>query len=283
MKKIAIIGMICMFFVAGTTSLYAQQGRKGRNMQKSTLTDEQKEQMKEVRIKHASETKDLRNELNELQARQKTLVSANQPNKKEVYANIDKMSSIKKELNLQRVDMRLEMRSFLSEEQLIRVGNRSGFKHGMKRGKHGQKGMRQGRGNGKGHAANCDKQVCDGTGVGTKGKGANMQKRNLLDLSDEQKEQMKELRIAHQKDTKSLRDEAELIRLKQKQMMTSENPSMSDLKANVNSLSDIQNQLAKKRFDNQLEIRKILDEDQLVLFLNRPAKGKGFKHGRRAL
>jgi len=280
MKKIAIIGMICMFFAAGTTSLFAQQGRKGRNMQKSTLSEEQKEQMKEVRIKHASKTKDLRNELNELQARQKTLVSANQPNKKEVYANIDKMSSIKKELNLTRIDMRLEMRSFLDEEQLLRVGNRSGFKNGMN-GKHGQKGMRQGRGHGKRHAANCDKQVCDGTGVGAKGKGANMQKRNMLDLSDEQKTQMKDLRIAHMKDTKSLRDEAELIRLKQKQMMTSENPSMSDLKTNVNRLSEIQNQLAKKRFDNQLEIRKILDEDQLVLFLNRP--GKGFKQGRRAL
>lgn len=281
MKKIAIIGMICMFFAAGTTSLFAQQGRKGRNMQKSTLSEEQKEQMKEVRIKHASETKDLRNELNELQARQKTLVSANQPNKKEVYANIDKMSSIKKELNLTRIDMRLEMRSFLDEEQLLRVGNRSGFKHEMKKGKHGQKGMRQGRGNGKRHAANCNKQFCDGTGVGAKGKGANMHNRNLLDLSDDQKEQMKDLRIAHMKDTESLRDEAELIRLKQKQMMTSENPSMSDLKTNVNRLSEIQNQLAKKRFDNQLEIRKILDEDQLVLFLNR--SGKGFKHGRRAL
>ena len=39
-------------------------------------------------------------------------------------------------------------------------------------------------------------------------------------LSDEQKEQMKELRIAHQKDTKELKNELEEIRLKQKHLMT---------------------------------------------------------------
>lgn len=298
MKKIAILGMICMFFVAGTTSLYAQRGqRQGRNAQKSILSANQKEQMKEVRIKYASETKDLYNQLNELQAHQQTLVSANKPNKSEVYANIDKMSAIKKELNLKRLDMRIDMRSSLNEEQLMCVGNRSGryaMKRGQKQAQRGKQGMRQGREQGMRQGRrqgnfqdNEGKQFAqrgqrENRGQMQRGRKGQMHRGNMLNLSDEQKTQMKELRFANVKDTKILRDEAEVLRLKQRQMMTSENPDKGILISNVNSLSKIITQLAKKRFDNRLEMRKILDEDQLVLFLSHSGNRKGFKHQRRA-
>lgn len=282
MKKIAILGMICMFFVAGTTSLYAQRGqRQGRNAKRPVLSEEQKDQMKDVRIKYASETKDLKNQLNELQAHQQTLVSATKPNKSEVYANIDKMGAIKKELNLKRLDMRLDMRSSLNEEQLMCAGNRSGryaMKRGQKHVQRGKQGMRQGRRQG-------NFQAAEGKQFAQRGQRENrgqMQRGNMLNFSEEQKDQMQELRIAHLKDTKSLRDEAEVLRMKQRQMMTSENPDKNMLVSNVNDLSKIQTQLAKKRFDNRLEMRKILDEDQLVLFLSHSGNRKGFKHQRRA-
>lgn len=286
--------MICMFFVAGTTGLYAQRGQQqGRNAKRPVLSEEQKDQMKEVRIKYASETKDLKNQLNELQAHQQTLVSANKPNKNEVYANIDKMGAIKNELNLKRLDMRLDMRSSLNEEQLMCAGNRFG-KHGMKKGKkqaqRGKQGMRQGREQGRRQGNfqdNEGKQFAqrgqrENRGQMQRGGKKQMQRGNMLNFSEEQKDQMQELRIAHLKDTKSLRDEAEVLRLKQRQMMTSENPDKNMLASNVNDLSKIQTQLAKKRFDNQLEMRKILDEDQLVLFLSHSGNRKGFKHQRRA-
>ena len=180
------------------------------------------------------------------------------------------MTALKKELSLQKLEMKLEAHTFLTEEQLLRADARQNNRKGMKQGRSGKKGMSQGRMHG-------NAQMKGQRGMGAnKGMQAGKGKRNMLDLSDEQQTKMKELRLAHMKDTKSLRDEAEELRLKQRNLMTDENPDKSTLIANVNRLSDIQNNLAKKRFDHQMEVREILDEDQLVLFLSRAGKGKGF-------
>lgn len=282
MKRSVIVGMICMFVVAGMSNLYAQQNRGQRGQRKvecqkgerCNLSDAQKEQMKEARTKYAKQTLDIKNELNELQAKQQTLVSAEKPNQSQVYANIDKMTALKKELHLQKLDMRMEMRSFLTEEQLLRADARPNHCKGMKQGRGGKKGMAQGRMHGKrGHG-----QMQGKRGMGAqKGMQAGKGKRNMLDLSDDQQTKMKELRLAHMKDTKSLRDEAEELRLKQRNLMTDENPDMKVLVANVNRLADIQNTLAKKKFDHKMEVRQILDEDQLVIFMSRA--GKGFHRG----
>jgi hypothetical protein len=278
MKRSVIVGMICMFVVAGMSNLYAQQNRGERGQRNEqcrkgefcNLSDEQKEQMKEVRVKYAKESLDIKNELNELRAKQKTLVSAENPNKKEVYANIDKMTSLKKELQLQRLDMRLEMNSFLSDEQLLRIDAKLGHGKGMKQARGGKQRMADGRMHGKRNKGHMK---------GQKGMQDGMRKGNMLDLSEEQQSKMKELRLAHMKDTKSLRDEAEELRLKQRNLMTDENPDKKVLIANVKRLADIQNALAKKRYEHQMEVREILDEDQLVIFMSRAGKGKGFHRG----
>ncbi|WP_171597308.1 Spy/CpxP family protein refolding chaperone [Marinifilum caeruleilacunae] len=280
MKKSVLVGMICMFVVAGMSNLYAQQnrGERGQRGERLNLTEEQKEQMKELRTKYAKQSLDIKNELNELRAKQKTLVSAEKPNQSQVYANIDKMTALKKELSLQKIDMRLESRSFLTDEQLMRADMMQKHRKGMKQGRGAKKGMAQGRMHGKrGHG-----QMQGRKAMGEqKGMQAGKGKRNMLDLSEEQQEKMKELRLAHMKETKSLRNEAEELRLKQKNLMTDENPDKSVLVANANRLSDIQNSLAKMKFDHQMEVREILDEDQLVLFLSRGGKGKGFQRGHR--
>jgi Spy/CpxP family protein refolding chaperone len=272
MKKSVIVGMICMFVVAGMSNLYAQANRSERGQKgvRSGLTEEQKEQMKKVRIRYAKQNLDIKNELNEFRAKQQTLISAEKPNKKEVYANIDKITALQKELSLQALDMKLEMRSFLTEEQRLRADARLNHRKGMKQGRTGRKGMAQAKMHGKRGKGQMQKP---------KGMHAAKGKRNMLDLSDEQQTKMKELRLAHMKNTKTLRDEVEELRLKQRNLMTDENPGKSVLVANVNRLSEIQNNLAKQRFDHQLEVRQILDEDQLALFLSRGGKSKGFHRG----
>ena len=278
MKRSVIVGMICMFVVAGMSNLYAQQNRGERGQRSEqcrkgmlcNLSDAQKEQMKEIRIKYAKQTLDIKNELNELRAKQKTLVSAEKPNKPQVYANIDKMTALKKELHLQKLDMRMEMRSFLTEEQLLRADARPNHRKGMKQGRGGKKGMAQGRMHGKRGESHKQEQ---------RGMRADKGKRNMLDLSDDQQTKMKELRLAHMKDTKLLRDEVEELSLKQRNLMTDENPDKSVLVANVKRLADIQNTLSKKRFEHQMDVREILDEDQLVIFMSRA--GKGFHKGHR--
>jgi len=295
-KELAVVSI---FLVIGISSLNAQPARQfNRKGCKANFSDEQKVQMQEVRIKHASATKDLRNELNELKAHQKTLITADQPNKSEVYANIDKMTAVKKQLMQDRFNMRLEVQSFLTDDQKVMMADRPFGKQGMQYGKSGKmrkgRGMRQGncdgtgkfskrgnqqKGDGPGQFSERGKQQRgEGSGAGWRqnNRPQNCANNNALNLSDAQKEQMKNLRVSHLQATKALRDEAEVIRLKQKQNMTSENPDKGQLMANVNRLSEIQNELAKQKFDHQLEVRKILDKDQLTIFLSRPAMHKSF-------
>jgi Spy/CpxP family protein refolding chaperone len=268
MKKSILFGMICMFVVAGMSSLKAQQfhGKQRQNNRAEccNLSDEQKAKIKEVRIKYAKQNLNLQNQINELKAKQNTLISAENPNKTQVYANIDQITVLQKELSLQRLDMRIDMRSLLSDDQLLSINDQADQNRGKR-----QRNFEHSRFKGK-KAMNGEKEM-------SRGKG----NRNFLDLNEEQQNKMNELRLAHQSETKVLRDEAKEIRLKQKNLLSTPNTAKSSMLANVERLSEIQNSLAKKRFDHQMEVREILNEEQLVLFLSRKGNRKNFnKHFR---
>ena len=296
-RSVSIIGLIA-FFLVSISGLQAQPEKRGfkqRGDQASALNAEQKEQMKASRIVFAKATIDLKNELGELHAKQKTLFSAEKPNMKQIYANADKISELKSQLKKETISMKLDMRSFLTEEQQAMRASRSKCRKDEKPGKRGgmgqgnrakmgrKQGMRKGercshqgrRGMQKGER--CTQQGMKGNGFKHQGKEQMGRNRNMLDLNDEQKTQMKEIRIAYRKDTKELRNELELIRLKQKHLMTAEKIDKNSIMDNVNQSSKIQNQLAKKQIDHRMEIRKILSEDQLVLFKSCLKGKKGFE------
>lgn len=282
-RSISILSLVAFLFL-GMSGLQAQQEKrdfKQRGDQTSVLNEVQKEQMKEARIAFAKATIDLKNELGELHAKQRTLFSAEKPNMKEIYANADKISELKNQIKKEEIGMKLDIRSFLTEEQQMKMAKHSKHRKGVMRDKKGQmgqanraemgiakQGMRKGdRGEQQGKKGNGIKQKA----------GKQMGKdRNMLDLSDEQKVQMKEIRVAHLKETKELKNELEVIRLKQKHLMTAEKVDKNSIMDNVDRLSNIQNQLAKKQIDNKMEIREILTEDQLVLFMSHPKGKKGF-------
>lgn len=282
-RSISILSLVAFLFL-GMSGLQAQQEKrdfKQRGDQTSVLNEVQKEQMKEARIAFAKATIDLKNELGELHAKQRTLFSAEKPNMKEIYANADKISELKNQIKKEEIGMKLDIRSFLTEEQQMKMAKHSKHRKGVMRDKKGQmgqanraemgiakQGMRKGdRGEQQGKKGNGIKQKA----------GKQMGKdRNMLGLSDEQKVQMKEIRVAHLKETKELKNELEVIRLKQKHLMTAEKVDKNSIMDNVDRLSNIQNQLAKKQIDNKMEIREILTEDQLVLFMSHPKGKKGF-------
>ena len=83
---------------------------------------------------------------------------------------------------------------------------------------------------------------------------------------------MKSLKLEHKKATQNLREEMQELRLKQKHLLNDEKPNKKEIFSNIDRISSIQNQLAKERVVSQKEIRNILDDDQLVLFLSRPHK-----------
>ena len=260
--KITLCIVIALMLLSGVSQ--AQKRDRAGKTQKTMLklTDAQKEELKAARVEFAKATLDVRNELNELKAHQRSLMSAEKLDEKKVFENIDNMTSLKKQLMEKRIDMRLATSGLLDQKQ--------GFNRGMKMDSRRMNGQQM----------NCrDGQMKrDGRkAFAEKGEGRVM---NALDLSDDQQKQMETIRLEHRKATQNLREEMQELRLKQKHLLNDQNPKRNEIFSNLDKISTIQNQLAKKRVSNQKEIRNILDEDQLALFLSKPHKMKKNRRAR---
>lgn len=280
-SSISFIGLLAFLFL-GVFSLQAQPQEFANNREKRDgLSDAQKQQMREARIALAKASIDYKNELGEMQARQRTLLSAKQPNMNQIYANADKIADLKNQLLKERLAMKLDVRSFLSERQQMMMANRP-----MR-----NKGTRQAERGNRGQAYRCEmvgrkQQMCKGDRRGqfaNKGKGWKHKAGNrmgkeyaLLGLSEEQNLQMDELWMAHFSETKEIRNELEEIRLKQKHLMTADNPNKSSIMANVDRLTVVQKLLAKKKIDHKMQVREILTDDQLVIFRSHPNGKRNF-------
>jgi len=233
----------------------AQQRNRAERKQKARvqLTDAQKKELRAAKVEFAKATIDVKNELNELKAYQRTLMSSENLNEKKIFENIDKMTVLKKQLMEERVNMRLATSGLLGEDQRM---------HRLMRSDRSK--MRTSHMNHR--KCPMQKRDCD--------KGRKQRVVNALGLSETQQEQMKTLRSEHKKASQNLREEMQELRLKQKHLLNDDQPNKKVIFSNIDRISSIQNQLAKERVASQKEIREILDEDQLILFLSRPHKMK---------
>lgn len=145
-KKFAFLVLL----VSAVTLSFAQpQGGKkkfkqGKDMHKHRthqrheqlkLTDEQKEEMKTIRLDGYKAIKPLKNELNELEARHKTLTTADKANIKAIEQNIDAISSVKTKIAKIRARNHQKVRALLTEEQLMKfdeMKNRKGQRYTAK-------------------------------------------------------------------------------------------------------------------------------------------------------
>lgn len=288
-RNIAVIGVASLLMSMGASDVNAQGNRRAKadHPKGITLSDQQKEQVKATKIKFAKATKDLKNELNELRAHQQTLMSAEKPNMKAIYSNIDKSSDLKTQLKKEQFAMKLDMKSVLTDDQKVMMANcpmrnkgmRSGGKGKIKNGKarmhregvHNKAGFQKGNGQ---KMRSCEVQ-------GRKGMQKCKQANNWMNFSDEQQEQMKEFRVAHMQESKELKFQMEELQLKQKHLMSYENIDEKLIMENIDLLSGVQNKLAKMKVDHKMEVRKILTEDQLSLFLSHSGMRKGFGNGNR--
>ena len=98
--------------------------RKQMLKQHRFFTAEQKEQVKQIRLETAKQVKPFRNELRELMAHQKTLTTAENTDMKAINANIEKMSDVKTEIAKIHAAQHQEIRSLLTEEQLLKFDQR---------------------------------------------------------------------------------------------------------------------------------------------------------------
>ena len=114
------------------------------------LTDEQKEAFKQSMMATQKQLQPLRNELGEVTARQKTLMTAEAPDMNAINENIEKMGAVKVKMEKIQAKQRLDMRAQLTDEQLLKFDMHKGGRMQHK----GPEGMRQGRGIQQNHSRN---------------------------------------------------------------------------------------------------------------------------------
>ena len=101
------------------------------------LTDVQKEAFKKSRLEMQKQLQPVFNQIGEAEARQRTLTTAEKPDMDAINKNIEKIGSLKIEIEKIRTKNRLEMRAQLTEEQRLKFDK---FNH-FQRGENGPKGM----------------------------------------------------------------------------------------------------------------------------------------------
>ncbi|WP_340111690.1 Spy/CpxP family protein refolding chaperone [Maribellus mangrovi] len=136
--KFLTLAVLAIFAVGSVNAQNAERGKrdlekKGEMMKRHDLraermdnffTEEQQEQMKALRLETAKQIKPLRNQLNELEARQQTLTTAEKADLNAIYQNIDKISDVKADIQKIMAKQHQEIRSILTEEQRLKFDAR---------------------------------------------------------------------------------------------------------------------------------------------------------------
>lgn len=133
-KILSLVLLAAFAFSATTMAQQAEQKRRSpeqREMMarrfdeerakfKDFFTENQQERMKELRLESTKKIQPLRNELNELRAKQRTLTTAEKADLKAIESNIEKMAGVQVEIQKIMAKQHQEIRSMLSDEQRIK-------------------------------------------------------------------------------------------------------------------------------------------------------------------
>lgn len=144
MKKTAIF--IFTILLVGTTSTFAQRGRNFSGNEQTygrmeyceripDLTEDQQQKIEALRVVHLKEMTGFRNQMDELRARKRTLMSSD-ADLKEVNTVIDQMTELQNKKMKQSAKHRQDVRNILTDEQKVYFDSMP----------------RKGRGHGKGYA-----------------------------------------------------------------------------------------------------------------------------------
>lgn len=146
------VGMLFAFLIAN--SAVAQQGRGQGNGQGRgqgygqgqqdcnlpDLTEAQQQQMEKLRTEHQKTMLAHHNQMGELQAKLRTLETADKADQNAIDATIDQMGKMRTDMQKKNAAHRQAIRSLLDEKQ------RLAFDSQDHRGRHHGEGMREGRG-----------------------------------------------------------------------------------------------------------------------------------------
>ena len=131
--KTAGVLLLSLLFVSG---INAQQYRRGQGpygpgtgkgyqrlslADRLDLTEEQQENLKSLQQEQFKNMQPLRNKMNELRARERTLMSEEKIDKDAVGKVIDEQTEITNQMRKLQLDHRLAVREILTEEQLLQM------------------------------------------------------------------------------------------------------------------------------------------------------------------
>lgn len=126
-----------------TVSAQKHMNRKECTMQnkkamckKLNLTAEQEASFKKINLQSSKNVLPLKNKLNELKAKQRTLMTVDNVNRTAVVNVVQEICSVMKEIYIIRTNRTIDLRNLLTDEQKMIFDNRKGnHKHGKGNGR----------------------------------------------------------------------------------------------------------------------------------------------------
>ena len=88
----------------------------------------------------------------------------------------------------------------------------------------------------------------------------------FLDLSEEQKDQIKEIHLAHMKDVQANRDEVKINRVKINAQLHNDDPDMKEIVKLVEANGKLLTQIQIKRIEEKINVRLLLTDEQKIIF-----------------
>ncbi|RNC79887.1 MAG: periplasmic heavy metal sensor [Balneola sp.] len=151
MKRVAQLFIIAVFAITSTQAFAQQRGEQRRALAQRAmqaqqqndrlgldLTDEQKEQMKAIKMETQKSILPIQNELREKQAQLRSLTTSENANFGKAEDVVRQIGDLRTELQLIQLSSREEIRNLLTEEQQLKFDTMQGRKNKMKRTQQGQ-------------------------------------------------------------------------------------------------------------------------------------------------
>ncbi len=120
----------------------------------------------------------------------------------------------------------------------------------------------QGDGNGRHRGLKADAGLCN----------------KLPDLTDDQKDQIQALRVEHKKVALENRNQLAVLKAELKVLTTAENADMKGINKKADEIGTLKTKMAKQRLAHHQEVRKLLTEEQRLVFDTKMQHHRG--HGK---
>ena len=88
----------------------------------------------------------------------------------------------------------------------------------------------------------------------------------LPDLTEEQKDQIKEIHLAHIKDVQPLKDEVKINRVKVDVLLKRDDPDMKEIVSLVEANGELLTQIQVKSIEQRISVRSLLTDEQKIIY-----------------